>query len=437
MSRLKAALMSLDARGTIAKILTFTQRRKVHLVEAKPVPEDAKTLAQLSWRHMYQKCAALWHTLSEAEQATWESLARPLHMTGFAYWQSQCLRPNPGIYLPLQGGAMSGDIDMAKNRLLKLPLPTDSQEAASKKYVDVAISNLAWAKFFNDTPSGIDAYFEMSPTPTGHAKSTFTSGVLDTGDDQPLFQWISDEFVSFETILAGIVKVHIHAQRTVGNKSIRLYAELYEYTSAAAEILITTTELCDFLTDDESCNEIHAPLAVDYDIDPTSKLLLKFFANVGVAGANVTLNLYAEGLTTSSVSLPTPTSPLIEAEIAAHASIAAAHHARYTDGEALAAVAAAGYAKAANGSYAGNDTVNRAIPHGLGVTPKLVIITHFESQQWFRLHQGLADILEMDPSAFAKYAVTVMNSTNFYVGNAANYDDSANAAGEEYYWVAM
>ncbi|GAI05556.1 unnamed protein product, partial [marine sediment metagenome] len=49
------------------------------------------------------------------------------------------LRPNPGIYLPLQGGTMSGNIDMAKNRLLKLPAPTDDQEPATKAYADTFI----------------------------------------------------------------------------------------------------------------------------------------------------------------------------------------------------------------------------------------------------------------------------------------------------------
>ncbi|GAH93186.1 unnamed protein product, partial [marine sediment metagenome] len=234
---------------------------KTNVAEKTPVVPDQKTLAQLSWRHMYQKAVALWHALSAEEKLDWESQARRKHMTGFAWFMSQALKPNPGLYLPLQGGTMAGDIDMSKNRLLKLPLPIDPQEPASRTYVDQALENFMWAKFLNDTPSGIGAYFEMSPDPTGEAKSTFSSEVLDTGEDQPLFQWISDEVVSFTTILSGIIRFHIHAQRTAGNKSIQLYAELYEYTSAAAEILITTTELCVFLTDDESCIEIHAPLA--------------------------------------------------------------------------------------------------------------------------------------------------------------------------------
>ena len=339
MTKLKAALLSFEARKSIGNFLTFVKRKGQQLAEKKPEVPDARTLAQLSWRHMFLKVVALWHALTPAEQAKWESNARPHHLTGYQWFVSQALRPNPGIYLPLQGGTMSGDIDMDKNRLLKLPLPTDPQEAASKTYIDQALENFMWAKFLNDTPSGIGAYFEMAPDPTGEAKSTFTSGVLDTGDDQPLFQWISDAVVSFTTIKTGIIRVHIHAQRIAGNKSITLYAEIYEYTDAAAEVLITTTEICGFLTGDEACIEIHAPLAADYEIAPTSKLLIKFLANVGAAGANVTLNLYAEGLTTSSVSLPIPTSPLIDAEIAFHASIVDAHHAVYTDDKADARIA--------------------------------------------------------------------------------------------------
>lgn len=92
---------------------------------------------------MYQKAAALWHLLSAEEKADWESGARTKHMTGFAWFMSQCLKPNPGIYLPLQGGIMQGDIDMADHKITDLPQPATDQEAATKKYVDDAAPGAA------------------------------------------------------------------------------------------------------------------------------------------------------------------------------------------------------------------------------------------------------------------------------------------------------
>jgi hypothetical protein len=124
-------------------MFSLARRLGRHILEKKPIPTDAKSPAQLFNRHMFTKCVDLWHLLSEAEKQEWESLARPRHMTGYAWYISQCLRPNPGIYLPLQGGTMVGDIDMDKNRLLKLPDPTDAQEAATKGYVD-ALTKIIW-----------------------------------------------------------------------------------------------------------------------------------------------------------------------------------------------------------------------------------------------------------------------------------------------------
>lgn len=134
MAKLKNPLNSLRASGTIAKVLTFARRRHTDLAEKKPIPDDPRTLSQLSWRHMYQKATALWHALSPAEKQDWNSLASRHQMTGFAYFISQALRPNPGLYLPLQGGTMTGDIIMAKNRILELPLPIDSQEPVTIAY---------------------------------------------------------------------------------------------------------------------------------------------------------------------------------------------------------------------------------------------------------------------------------------------------------------
>lgn len=134
MTKLKVPLLSLGAVGRLTKAITFRKHGTQTVAEKLPIPQDAKSPAQLSWRHMFQKVIGLWHALSAAEKQEWESLARPKHMTGYAYFLSQSLRPNPGIYLPLQGGTMSGDIVMAKHRLLQLPLPADSQEPLTLAY---------------------------------------------------------------------------------------------------------------------------------------------------------------------------------------------------------------------------------------------------------------------------------------------------------------
>jgi len=140
MPKLKAPLLSLGAVGRLAKHFSLTRRRKQNILEKRPIPTDAKSPTQLFYRHMFTKCIDLWHLLSSAEKQAWESAARPKHMTGYAWYISQCLRPNPGIYLPLQGGTMSGNIDMDKNRMLKLPEPVDGQEADTKDARDAAIA---------------------------------------------------------------------------------------------------------------------------------------------------------------------------------------------------------------------------------------------------------------------------------------------------------
>ena len=85
---------------------------------------------------MWQLAASLWHELSESEILEWERAGTRRGMTGFAWYMSQALRPNPGIYLPLAGGDMTGVIDMQDNHIHGLPHPVHITDAARKQYVD-------------------------------------------------------------------------------------------------------------------------------------------------------------------------------------------------------------------------------------------------------------------------------------------------------------
>lgn len=89
-----------------------------------------------------------------------------------------------------------------------------------------------------------------------------------------------------------------------------------------------------------------------------------------------------------------------------------------------------------SGSYTGNDTVNRAIPHGLGVVPKLVMVSESTNGSVIKLiRPGYLDY-QSETSSIV-YAVTTWTTTNFYVGNSSNYTASGNGNTAVYYWVAF
>lgn len=90
-----------------------------------------------------------------------------------------------------------------------------------------------------------------------------------------------------------------------------------------------------------------------------------------------------------------------------------------------------------SGNYAGNSTTNRAIAHSLGTTPKLVLFsmrTAGIGRIWRIMESGYIHYL--DTANEQRLAVTAMDGTNFYVGNATSYAQSANDA-NTFDWVAI
>lgn len=106
--------------------------------------------------------------------------------------------------------------------------------------------------------------------------------------------------------------------------------------------------------------------------------------------------------------------------IAAHAAIAAAHHVK---------------TPVTDGSYVGNASQNRAIPHGLGVVPKFVFFK--DTTTGFGFVQNTKQIWDVGGGGSVEaITVTGWTSTNFYVG-ASSPGYTGNESGKTYYWAAI
>lgn len=91
--------------------------------------------------------------------------------------------------------------------------------------------------------------------------------------------------------------------------------------------------------------------------------------------------------------------------------------------------------KGSTGTYTGDDTDNRAIPHGLGQTPKFVGILCGTHNRWFaQIYDGYLYCMSSTP-AIVFTPVNSMTPTNFYLRNGGA--NMANQAGETYRWIAL
>jgi hypothetical protein len=86
------------------------------------------------------------------------------------------------------------------------------------------------------------------------------------------------------------------------------------------------------------------------------------------------------------------------------------------------------------GNYAGDDTANRPISHNIARVPTLIFIADNIGNCYliFRGH----DFIQPTGVA-APLAVNPMEDVRFFVGNAADYGNSANALGRNYWWAIV
>ncbi len=163
--------------------------------------------------------------------------------------------------------------------------------------------------FLTDTADpAIGGYFVMQDVETGEAQSTFSEAGLGVGTHL-VDSWATPSGEpEAHTLIAGLYDAHFHAELTAGNRDLQFFWELYTRTEpGGVETLRMTSETSGLITI-ETAIELYAALGADIIINTTDRLVFKLYAVVSGGGANVSLNVYAEGDNDSHVTIPVTTS---------------------------------------------------------------------------------------------------------------------------------
>jgi hypothetical protein len=179
----------------------------------------------------------------------------------------------------------------------------NSKQIVNKGYVD-SLVGFVLSFYFNNTLDVLGGiYYQMTDNDLGQGAATLTTGTLTTGVNQSVFNFINEVPLSVTRLNKGIFNVHIHASHT-GTKSVHLYPELYKRTAGGVETLIGSSTLPQLITGVETVYSIDISVLTETELDLTDKLVVKFKANIGASGSDVTISLYLEDDYDSRISVP-------------------------------------------------------------------------------------------------------------------------------------
>jgi len=207
--------------------------------------------------------------------------------------------------IPTFGGlTLTGSLNLGGNKATNAGEPTVSTDLATKNYVDSVVANVEERFYLLDSASGVGSYKNLSISDPELPQESVTASSL--GDGDTLIQgWISASDESPVKLLEGIYELHVHAEKTAGTKTVRLYYEIVEYKTDTSEVVIATSGTSDELPLTETHFDLHANLADDYIPDSGSRIVGKIYAQVSGGGSAPSVAIYYLGDTASAWKVPT------------------------------------------------------------------------------------------------------------------------------------
>ena len=203
---------------------------------------------------------------------------------------------SPGVSVDSSGNvSLQGQLDMNDNRIVNLATPVADADGATKQYVDAAVAAAVWHFFLTDSIADISSYYYMYDEETSDALAELTTAQLSAGDDQLLWSFVTESgFPSVDTLSLGVYTGTFFFRKS-GNKTVNIYWKLFTRDTNGVETLILTSELSDDLTTDRMQYILSAFLNQDVSINPTDRIVLKFYANVSGVGTNPTVTISMQG----------------------------------------------------------------------------------------------------------------------------------------------
>ena len=177
-------------------------------------------------------------------------------------------------------------------------------ESYNKSEVDDLTSATAFDFFMTNDTSDLTGMFNFSELDKGRAENSLDSISLSTGNDQSIFNWTTSS-LPFNVLRTGIYNVHVHFQRTAGNKDVTITPVLYNISldGTQRDILITF-QTSTAITNTNLVYDLKGTLSSELEI-PNNRLMLELQADVPSGGTSTTITVFMEGTTDSHLTVET------------------------------------------------------------------------------------------------------------------------------------
>ena len=238
------------------------------------------------------------------DNTDWNEQAQVIIQTSGAFWAHSSNSLNPhGVTLEqarLENNTLNGTLNMGGFKILNLAEPSSLSDAASKEYVDRAVTSLGAAYYLTDKTDSDTGYKVCSLSPPSGAETYIE--VANLADNTLIGSWISDIGESPSILLKGVFNWFSFLEKVTGTKTLRVYWKMFE-RSGSSETEIASSAESNEITSKES-HIIPLLLETDYTPWSGSRIVGKLYARVEDTGSAPTIRVYYQGISPSRWEIP-------------------------------------------------------------------------------------------------------------------------------------